>query len=214
MKKHYYLAVVIANTFLALGVQEVFGDQLPLSTFINEVANKYGVVFTVESAYLDESYSQSQLGELISFQQLPTNIDSAILALTNSLTNLTVTIDSANSKMYHIIDRRLIEMDGYAMGEVLKSIKFDGNGQDFVNYLGKAVTNLINGQHSTGAIIMLNYGTDVSIDAKEVSVRQALSKGVDLNDYKRYQGVVWNSSTSLKTRQTSVVFLGLSHQPK
>ena len=97
-------------------------------------------------------------------------------------------------------------MDDYAINRVLKSIKFEGDGEHFVNDIKKTVPNVLN-QHWGGNPLedIGNEVTAISIDNVNVSVRDAVSNGINLHGYNR---LIWTAFTSLDTHQTVVNFRG------
>jgi len=93
------------------------------------------------------------------------------------------------------------------MTRVLDSIKFEGDAWSFVNHIKEVVPNISNQNvfAFTGSFIIMNGATKVSVDNVNVSVRDALSDGLDLNGYSR---LVWAAFTPLETHQTQVQFMG------
>ena len=203
MKIHISLLVVVSSLIIFCE-QSVFSQQMPLEKFIHEAGGKYNVYFTLEGAYSGDSYSEMLLAENISIQGLTNDVGSAISAITNADTNLAVIVDKAK-KIYHIVDKRLLGIDDYAMVQTLDSIKFNGNAGDFIKKINEKFPNLISNTFYYGAVVIPNESTTISIDDKTISVRDALDDGVDLNGYNR---LIWTSFTSLETRQTRIKFQG------
>jgi hypothetical protein len=205
MKKHVYLFAVVIFVLYAFGAQEVVADQLPLGYFLQEAGNKCDVYFTLEGAYEGTTYSSMLLGQRVTSQGLPADVESLIFALTNSIPNLTVKADAANKLIYHIMDKRLLASKDYVMNEVLESVKFDGNAAGLVDRIKEKLPRLSNQSFGQAPVLVINNTTGIALDAKTVSVRDALSNGVNLVGYNR---LVWTSFTSLETYQTMVHFLG------
>jgi hypothetical protein len=192
----------------AFGPQAAFADQIPLERFVHDMGDKYNVWFTIEGSYAGNKYSNGLMVENVSVQGAPADIESVLFALTNSIPDLTVIADSTNKSVYHLIDKRLLGLDDYAMGVVLETIKFEGNAAAFVDHLKEKVPHLRNQEFSAGSVLFINAATAISIDEKAVSMRDALSNGISLRGYSR---LVWTSFTSLESRETLIQFRGKAY---
>ena len=209
MKKHIYLAVYCLSILPSFGAQEAAVQQLQLKDFLHDAGNKCDVYFTVEGACPSNMFSDVLMLEDVFSKGAPGDISAVISSLTNSITNLTVTADASNKRIYHVIDSRLLVLDDYAMNRVLESIKFDGDAETFVSHIEQGVPNLLNQSIFGSTFIALNDATAISISYANVSVRDALSNGVDLRGYNR---LIWTAFTPLETRQTEVHFLGKTNR--
>ncbi len=210
MKNFTYICAVIVSVLSGFGAQVVFAGQIPLEQFVREMGNKYDVWFTLEGAYPGQTYSSMVLAESVVVQSAPADIESVIFDLTNSIRYLTVVVDAGNRAIYHIIDRRLLELSDYCMSGILDSVKFEGKAADFVDRIKAKVPTLSNQKFSLGPVIVVNSATRISIDDKSVTVRDALSNGVSLTGYGR---LIWTSFTSLETRESQIQFTGAAYVP-
>jgi len=210
MKKTICLILlsIIALTSLSLyGENQVKPLDMPLKTFLRKAGKICGVYFTVEEGF-ENKYPDYILEKNISLSSTPTNIESAILCLTNSFKNLTIVVDSANKHIYHIIDSRLLSEKDYAMNQVLDSVKYNDTAHKYVDFLSEKALGLSNQNvHDIGSgeVVAANWVTKVSLEATNISVRDALSDGVNLQGYNR---IIWASSASLETLKIKVQYQG------
>jgi hypothetical protein len=193
----------------ASSIEQSPQDKLPLHTYLQLVGKQLDVFFTVEAAY-SGNYSDVQLSQPVSMPRVPEDIQSAVFILTNALTNLTVTATATNARIYHIVDRRLLEPNNYAMNQVLDAIQYSGNAADFVTLVGQKAPGIFNQNLSLSAVSFGNGGTRISIDARKIQIRDALSEGVNLRGYSSYTRLIWTSVTSLETLKTPVQYHGRS----
>jgi len=208
MKKYLHVLVIFSSIVIPSGSQDVPALHTPLDQFIHEAGNKWDVYFTIEGASDGTIYSEMLLLEVVTAHSVPTNLDSAISALTNSVTNLTVMADTDNQHIYHLVDKRLLGLEDYAMNRILQSMKFDGDAWSFVNHIKEGIPNVLNQNVFGSRVTGVNQGTSISINSAKVSVRDALSNGVDLRGYSR---VIWTGFTPLETHQTTIHFLGTTN---
>lgn len=187
------------------GGEEIGTEKMSLSIFLQKTAKRCDVFFTVEEACA-KNYSEILMAETISVSSFPTNIDSFVFHLTNSITNLMVISDKSNSHIYHIVDTRLLGLKGYAMEKPLDSVNYQGDAKGFIKCIAEKAAGLSSQDISFGGPIVLNEDTLISIDAKNITVRNALSNGVNLNGYRR---IIWTSSTLLEKVETPVKYMGM-----
>jgi hypothetical protein len=173
------------------------------------------VYFTLEQSFGTNEFGTNEASDLwvleeVKATNIPGDIESVLSIITNSITNLTVLPDASKKRIYHLIDKEVFGFADYPMKRVLDTIKFEGNGRDFVRYIGKTVTNLINQVSYDGMFDAYNAATPISIDEVKVTVRDALSNGVDLRGYNAlgYNRLIWTAYTDLETHQTEVHFIG------
>jgi hypothetical protein len=204
MKQHVCLSAICLCVLQATAAQEIATQHTPLEKFIGDAANKYDVYFTIEGACPSNVFDSLVLIEDVATRSVPADINAVISAVTNSITNMIAVHEESNKKIYHIIDRRLFRMDDYPMGMVMESIEFEGDGGSFVNHIGATFTNVVN-QEGIDLIESFNEETTIAIDKVRVSVRDALSDGVDLHGYNR---IIWTAFTPLETHRTYVHFIG------
>lgn len=207
MKRYRYLFLCFLCLLQHVRAQESAGQHTELDQFLQESGKNCNVYFTFEGSCPSNVFSDLMLGEEVSKPTLPGDINSVLAVLTNSMTNLTVLQDGAKKHIYHVIDKRLLKLGDYSMTRVLDSIKFEGDAWSFVNHIKEVVPNISNQNvfAFTGSFIIMNGATKVSVDNVNVSVRDALSDGLDLNGYSR---LVWAAFTPLETHQTQVQFMG------
>jgi hypothetical protein len=111
-------------------------------------------------------------------------------------------------------------LSDYAVSRELPSIKFRGDGESFINHIKQTVTNISNQE---GIPIGRGYGSDnsvteITIDAVDISVRGALSNGINQRGYSNgltngvnengYNRLMWTATTALAIHETEVHFFG------
>ena len=180
MNQYIYASYMFFCILQSCFAQQVAAQHTILKYFLEEAGNKSDVHFTVEGAYPSNMFSDVLISEYISSTHSSGDIESVLSALTNSITNLTVMTDVSNKMIYHLIDKRLTGLDNYAMNVVLTNIIFKGDADTFVDHLQETISNISNPTMYGGDLIILNGGTSISIDDRNVTVREALSKGVNL----------------------------------
>jgi len=208
MKKSYIYFIyflICSAGYSLLGEEQSNTSNIQFETFLKTTGKRYSLFFTVEGAY-EKQNSQFPFGEKVLMTDMPTNISSAIFALTNSIANLAVIADIADKRIYHIVDVRLLEKNGCHMNEVMDSAKFQGKANKFVNFINGRVPGLSNESiYANSDFVAANWLAVISIDATNISVRDALSDGINLQGYNR---IIWKSFTSLETLKTTVQYLG------
>jgi hypothetical protein len=208
MKKYLHLSVICCCLVHSVHAQEVVVQHTPLYHLLLESADTYGIYFTIEGACPSNIPSDMLLVEGVSSPGVAGDIKSVISVITNSITNMIVLTNAVDKRIYHIVDKRLSKLDDYAIIRVLTSIRFEGDAYAFLNHIKQTVTNVLNET-------MFSYGSDmsqadnevtrISIDKQMVTMRDALSEGVDLHGYSR---IIWTAFTPVDTHQTIVHFLG------
>jgi transcriptional regulator CtsR len=185
--------------------QGAYGHDILLDEFLQNAGTKCDVYFTVEQGFSTNGSSHLFEVQEVKATNTPEVIDQVLSLITNSITNLTVLQDRSNKRIYHLIDRSLIDADDYTMIRVLDVINFKGNGAEFVRIIGQSVPNLLNELGYDPMFGCSNTATDISIDSAKVSVRDALSNGINLHGYNR---LIWTAYTTLETHKTKLHFIG------
>ena len=165
--------------------------------------------FTIEESFATNGSTDLWVLKEVKATNVPEHIESVLSIITNSITNLTVLPDASNKHIYHLIDKQLLRLDDYPLSRVLDAIKFEGDGGSFVRYIGKTVPSLIN-QITYSMFDASNVATAISIDAVKVSVRDALSNGVDLHGSNQlgYKRLIWTAYSPREVHQTEIHFMG------
>ena len=205
MKKYTCLLLACSCILQSVAAEHMAIKYTPLEEFIGDAANKYDVYFTIEGACPSNLFSDLLMIENVVTTNVPGDISAVISAVTNSITNLTVVREESNNHIYHIIDKRLFGMGDYPMGRVLESIMFQGDGWAFVNHIGAAFPNIVSQTGFSGMTDASNQETTISIDKLKVTLRDALSDGINLHGYDR---IIWTAFTPLETHRTEVHFTG------
>lgn len=216
MKNRLLTLAIFAIGFVVTGVfcskaadirQQSFQTTLP--NFLEQAGKNIDVFFTLEGISTQNIHDFLMVQPVTS-PFLPTNKEAIFYAVTNSLTNMIVIADQSDTRVYHIVDKRLFESTNYAMGQVLDSVKFQGNAARYVDYLNRRAPNLLNQNTLTGAVLIPNENTPITIDSKNTSLRDALSNGVKLDGYNR---IIWTAFASLKTGDIRIKFNGMVVRP-
>jgi hypothetical protein len=204
----HFLVVAGLVTSVTCGSEPQQAKGPRLEDFLKEVGRTYNLFFTVEGAYSGRiRIDDPLLNQSIAVSAVATNLQSVIFTITNSIANLVVIADTHTSNVYHLVEIALVGMPGYTMNQIVQSVEFKGNAAAFVRRLSETFPNLSNRE---GAVlgagpVFLNEGTATSINEERITLRDALTDGVNLLGYSR---LVWTSMTSLETGQIQVSYKG------
>ncbi len=207
MKKIIIWLTVSFIGHLALGGETVQPKKMFVEDYLEDVGKRYDVFFAAETAYArrQPDYILSQTLAITAF---PTNVDMALATLTNLLTNITVRVDSHDRRVHYVMDRRLLEMPDYVMNRTLTAVDFSGNASDYLEQLGQTAPPIVNDNNvnNGGGPIVVNHDTAISIHEKNIAVREALTRGVNLEGYNR---IIWTSCAYLDSPKTEIKYNGL-----
>ncbi len=105
-------------------------------------------------------------------------------------------IDEANPKIIHIIDRRLENLEGYALERTIKSIRFSGPAYALPAEIAKQGIPVALPESYDSGFFVIDTVTKVEMDAKNIKVRDALTDYLLLNDG-RVRRFIWTAETIL-----------------
>jgi len=205
MKKIILLTVSFIS-HLAFGGETIQPQKMSVEAYLRTVGQQYDIFFAAETAYARRQPDYI-LSETLAITAFPTNVDMALATLTNLLTNITVRVDSHDRRVHYVMDRRLLEIPDYVMDRTLAAVDFSGNAFDFLEQLGQTAPPIVNDNiFSIGAgPIVANQSTAISIHEKNITVREALTQGVNLEGYNR---IIWTSCAYLDSPRTTIKYNG------
>ena len=96
----------------ALGAESHGAAQFDLKRFLQQAGGTFGVFFTIEGTNTSAFGDNHLVGRQVAFSTFPTNIDSAIGVLTNTLADFEVTRDANRTNVYHVVQNDLSESNG------------------------------------------------------------------------------------------------------
>src|SRR5215471_17714763 len=108
-----------------------------LAQFLREIGKAYGYVFTVETAWTENEPMNQEETLLVNKSAIKTNIKLELEGLRQQLPNLTYMVNQRDPKIIHIIDQRLFQQKGYALGAVLKRLNFQGTAAELLSVIHK-----------------------------------------------------------------------------
>ncbi|SRR6266436_10270240 len=205
------LCVVVALIFLSTGStssvmslhQGATDGKKQLSDVLNDFGTDYDKFFTIEDA--------KSTGKATPLSKRPIARPGKKFGLTRELEELRRTVtgftyypDSRNPQVIHIVDAPLVAQKNYGMNLIVKEINFTGPLYRLPDHLKQqGIPVEVSRQYTTTSYMTADFRTQVSVKAKSIRVREALT---DLNSLKgRSSRVIWTSETTIGKNEDSVI---------
>lgn len=120
--------------------------------------------------------------------------------------------DPQHPRVLHVIDAALAKDPNYAMDQ-LATIKYSGVVSGLPDKVGEAVPGIQSRRGGSFTDAFDDHGTQVGVDAKEMSVRDILTNAVPIE---KYQPVLWIAETHEQDgkRETWIQFTGQRDRDK
>ena len=173
-----------------------------LQQVLKEIGDKYDRYFTIDSTSIGGNTEHSLEGQRVSQPQMH-SLTQVLELLRTTIPNLTYKVDRYNSKIIHIIDRRLEQRKGYAMEKIIDNISFDGTLMDLVNTISKKGVAISSQGFLTTTDLFVGDGlTQVRIIEKNRRVRDLLTNYIPLNGRGR---ILWIAETNMDRNDPTFV---------
>jgi len=204
------MAIYALRTQKANDVNNQDSDQsVTVSNVLDEIGNKYGYFFTLEETWDNGAVMNRIQSHRLQRPALGNDVWQDLTALSRLVPDMTYKVDETNPKIVHIIDAGLSHRPGYALDEKIDSIDFSGTLFDLVKHLethGLRVSS--RGAVDTHELSTIDFGTQVHVTGKQLSVRQALSDFIPLEG--RSNRLLWVARTKNGSGEISFVRFSLS----
>jgi hypothetical protein len=170
---------------------------------LNKLGTDYDRFFTIE-----EVKSAGEMGAL-SVRQVARpgkklGLNRELEELRRKIAGFEYFTDTRNPQVIHIVDARLLVQKHYAMSLTVKELNFNGPlFQLPYNLKQHGIPVELSRVYSTTTFMTADFRMQVSVKAKSIKVREALT---DLNSLKgRSSRVIWTSETTIGKNQDSVI---------
>jgi hypothetical protein len=180
---------------------------------LDELGKKFGYYFTLEETWDNGGVMNRIQSHRLERPAMGNDIWQDLALLTRLVPNMTYKVDDVNPKIIHIIDAGLAHRQGYALEENIDEINFSGSVFDLVKYLEKQGLRVSpRGAVDTHELSTIDFGTQVHVTGRQLSVRGALSDFIPLQG--RSNRILWVARTKNGPNETSFVRFSFSPPPK
>jgi hypothetical protein len=170
------------------------GQKITLPILLGRLGKNCDCVFTIEEAWTDGETSNAMEATFLRERVSLDSPNQVMNQLTNIVPNFTYEVDSIDSRIIHIKDKRLAQVKGYALEQEMGPFEFQGPLLKLVEAI------------ATGVPIRPTYGgligeeidrhTKVTVKGKSMRVRTALTNFIPLDQKPRGQ-ILWTATTRL-----------------
>jgi hypothetical protein len=141
------------------------------------------VYFTIENAG-EKGRNIFTISEFLMPKAVSNDIskEDIIKMLNQWLPDADIQVSQTNLKVIRIIDKRLLEMKGYALNESISDVNFSGSPFLLLKYIAKQIHTLSTSIWSADSLRpSFDVTTNLKIKADKLTVRDALTKGLSIN---------------------------------
>jgi hypothetical protein len=133
------------------------------------------------------------------------SLDAELRRLTKMMPNFAYQVDNAQPRIIHIIDQRLLGIEGYAMDSVIVHLEFSGKLKDLPGELHKQGVPVFYPDYiSFGGGETRDLTTEAHLTADGLTVREALSNSVRLRG--RKGRILWRAKTKFGNGEETEVY--------
>lgn len=180
---------------------------------LDELGLKYDYFFTIEESWKDKEPVNHLESYEVQRQQEGRDIWRELNSLQKLVPGFTYKQDKANPKIIHIIEGDLAQQREYVLDRKIPSLNFAGTVFHLVEAIAKQGFNVSAKSGMTYSdAAMADFKTEVKIEAKNLTVRNALSDYIPLKG--RSHKILWIARTKLGSQETSYIQFRLSNDPK
>jgi hypothetical protein len=187
-------------------------EQVSLLALLSELGDAQDRYFTIEEAWQPGEPMNSMEAYQVTKGSLKTPVLQRLKELQQVIPHFTFEINQKSPHIIHIIDKRLVGQNGYALEQVLKEIDFKGKTRELVSAIAaKGVTIEPQNTYAVGVPFEVDWTTEIHVNGEGLKVRDALTNFIPLEGYKR---TIWVATTKLGRGETTFVnFLGPRKSP-
>jgi len=187
-------------------------EQVSLLTLLSELGDAQNYHFTIEEAWQAGEPMNSMQTYQVTKGSLKAPVVQRLKELQQVIPHFTFEINKTSPRIIHIIDKRLVEQNGYVLEQVLKEIDFKGKTRELVSAIAaKGVAVAPQNTYAVGVPFEIDWTTEVYVKGEGLTVRDALTNSIPLEGYKR---TIWVATTKLGRGETTFVnFLGPRKSP-
>lgn len=210
MRKSSFLTFLVFVGIVQLSILQVSGQQTQstpprkyfrLADTLREIGNKFDCYFTIETGLVAGDHLTSIETQTVPLTIKHKKLKKALEQLRKEVPNLTYRVNEEIPKIIHIIDTRLLNQKDYAMEKILDEFSFDGVNHKMVAAIAKKGVNIsVFGPLSTTDLLVVDFRTVNSVNEKNRSVREIVTKFVLLKERSR---VLWTALTDLGENQVT-----------
>jgi len=178
-----------------------------LGRLLYELGDTYDVFFTIEEAWSDSRRIDSLESHVLQRKSNKEDIQQELEELRQVIPNFTFQVNEASPRIFHIIDGRLAQQQGYGLDSILTMIDFTGKVRDLITEISDQGAPILQRNFFViGDPFMLSDRiTVLHVQGEGLKVRDALSNFIPLDEYNR---VIWTTITRIGANETSINFRG------
>jgi hypothetical protein len=165
------------NEILTLEVNlERENSSATVSELLDALGEKNDRIFTIEEADTNAANPTPLHAYHLTVPRDKVDVVDILNYMTQTVPNLTYRLDSRNQHIIHVIDRRLLDQNGYAMDKVVDKVKFSGPAYGLISLISSRGSMTWMQSPRSSDLQITNFDQDVNIDEGEISLRDALSR--------------------------------------
>lgn len=181
-------------------------SRIPLTFLLDELGERHNCFFTFEDAWKEGQSTRSIRGAVVQKPDENSSVEHILSELAKTIPNFSFYKSSHSPKIFHLIDKHLAKQKGYAIASTIKNLNFRGTLDELIEALGKQGISISKPtQLMTDELLLKDGTTTVNVKGTNLKVRDALSRFLPLNEYRR---VLWVAKTVIGKNETTIRFQG------